>query len=234
MKNLLVYINPEKEFDNHTKDIVKVQIDNSLEIGWDIKDILLVTNFEYQYNGIEALVVDDSIYCVHRKRASKINAICNLFDMGLIDGITWFHDIDAFQLHPIAEEELGLDGVDAGFTDYGPVPNSNWNTGSFFFKPESKDIFEWIRYKVYKHKTNEEAALFKLTQRNANNINDRIKKMNNTYNLCQKWNPELCYDGADKPIRVLHVHPGVPDRYRRIKELSPPYLIDIFAKHGYS
>lgn len=52
MKNLLIYTNADKEFSEENKTLVKIHIDNSLELGWDRKDILLYTNFPYEYNGV--------------------------------------------------------------------------------------------------------------------------------------------------------------------------------------
>jgi hypothetical protein len=56
MKNLLIYISPTGSFDNPRADLasndvpvlVKVQIENSLELGWKPEDIILVTKLEYQ------------------------------------------------------------------------------------------------------------------------------------------------------------------------------------------
>ena len=53
MKNLLDYISPDKDLtktklDGEADLLAKVQIDNSLSLGWKRKDILLVTNFDYE------------------------------------------------------------------------------------------------------------------------------------------------------------------------------------------
>lgn len=228
MINLMTYIHPSKTFTEEYVQLVKIQIDNSLRT-WDKKDIMLVTNFPYSYNGVDAIVVPDDLYCEHRKRASKINTILYLIDNKIIDGLCWFHDFDAFQLESLPEDILG--DKDAAFTTYGF--NDNWNTGSFFFTPKARDIFELIRKTMNGRKINEEQALGILTSKNTGNINERYLKINVTYNLGQKWSDKLVYDMADKPIRVLHFHPMMPQIYDRVKWLMPDYLIDIFKKHGY-
>jgi hypothetical protein len=86
MKNLLIYINPAKSFINEAwKDendiLAKIQIDNSLEMGCKKEDIILVTNFEYEYRGVKSIVVSDDLYCNHSAGTpSKINVIVDLFD----------------------------------------------------------------------------------------------------------------------------------------------------------
>ncbi len=224
----MTYINPLKEFTEDYAALVKVQIDNSLRT-WDPKDILLVTNFPYTYAGVDSIVVPDELFCAHRKRASKINVICHMIDNGLVGDLCWFHDFDAFQLD-ILPEDILID-KDAAFTDYGF--NKTWNTGSFFFIPKARDIFELIRKTMNAKLINEEQAFGRLTSMNIGNINTRYVKLNNTYNLGQKWSGELSYEKADKPIKVLHFHPQMEDVYERVKPIIPNYLMEIFKKHGY-
>lgn len=251
MKNLLIYINPDKCFDKETEILAKIQIDNSLELGWKKEDILLITNFKYSYNGINIIVVNDNLFCSFYKYVSKINVIVYLFKMGLIkDDLYWFHDFDAFQNNIIEESELELEYVDVGFTDYGR--KEIWNGGSFFFKKTSGDIFNWIKDEIYKrkekrssyHNHSEEVALMYLTQNNINNINSRIKRLNITYNFGVR-KIKLCYEKAIKPLKILHFH---PDRIYWGKtaldiimngkndlgfSIMNQQLIKIFNKYGY-
>ena len=207
MKNLLIYINPLKSFDSmrEGESIVKVQIDNSRELGWEDKDILLVTNFPYEYAGIKAFEVGDEIFCEKHIQASKINTIVKLFELGMIeDDLYWFHDFDAFQLQPIVESEIGMNGVDIGLTDYGW--SKRWNTGSFFFRKNCKDIFKWIQKYVYKFDTNEERAVAKLIQEKYRDIATRYKTLDISYNFGMR-NVEYNYAMAEKPLKVVHFHP---------------------------
>lgn len=237
MKNLLVYLNPRKGFDKEHKILAKIQIDNSLSLGWKKEDILLVTNFEYEYNGIRALVIDDKFYCTAHARASKITALIHLFDRGLINDLFWLHDFDAFQLLPIEESELGLK-KDVGFTDYGWSPK--WNTGSIFLKEGSRDIFVLMRDLIYKHTTSEEMALVMMEKENPDNINDRYQRLNTTYNFGIR-NVGYNYKTATKPLKVIHFHPAKKhhlDIFLYGKNelnlvLIPDRLIKIFRKYGY-
>src|SRR5260221_10472418 len=157
MKNLMIYINPkEKKFSSEHEDLTRIQIDNSLSLGWKPEDILLVTNFPYEYNGVKSIIVGD--YTVFdQDRSTKIPAINELFRRGFIDEneVYWFHDHDAFQL---VQFEVRLD-KDAGFTTHGAYNSKLWNAGSFFFKKSAKDIFLDIWYYMELRGTNEHNAL---------------------------------------------------------------------------
>jgi len=229
MKNLMVYINPLKEFTKDYVNLVKVQIDNSLRT-WDREDILLVTNFPYSYEGINSTVVPDDLFCQHRKVGSKINVICYLLEKRMLNDLCWFHDFDAYQVVDKFPEDI-LGNKDAGFTNYGY--SDGWNTGSFFFTPKAKDIFELIRKTMYAMRVHEEHALVRLTSKNIDNINERYIKLNNTYNLGRMRCNELTYEKAEKPIKVFHFHPKMTPIFEEVKPLLPDYLIEIFKKHGY-
>lgn len=71
----MTYINPSKRFGTEEKITVKIHIDNSLDLGWKTEDILLVTNFNYEYSGVKSLVIPDDNYCSFAPTASKINTV---------------------------------------------------------------------------------------------------------------------------------------------------------------
>lgn len=213
MKNLLIYINPKKEFLGENKDRIKIQIDNSLDLGWKHKDIVLVTNFEYEYNGVKAMIVDDSYVRDFDTKAGKISVILYLLKENIVrEGeLWWFHDLDAYQIHRITEKEINLGDKVAGFTDYGW--KAYWNTGSIFFKKGSHKIFEWMQNVFDQKKINEEPALMYLTKRNYQNINSLYKVVNTTYNLAASEsghrNLHITSERATKPIKVIHFGPIV-------------------------
>jgi hypothetical protein len=230
MKNLMIYINPSKCFGNEEAISIKIQIDNSLDLGWKREDIMLVTNFPYEYNDIKAIEVSGENYAPFFPPASKISTIIDISEKGFIEKgrLYWFHDIDVFQNEVITEYELELDGIDIGLCDKGRRPR--WGTGSIFFKESATDIFRMIKQVAYKYKINEEPAFNAITSNNilwaseakpeatmgnrivpanipgAENINHRVKKMNISYNFAG-WNIRSCYEMAVKPIRVVHFHP---------------------------
>lgn len=217
MINLMIYISRTGSFNNpcpgvinDTVPLVKVQIENSLALGWKKEDIMLVTNFDYQYGFMKATVFKDIDFFDPKPQASKINAIIKLFENKKIKKgqLYWFHDFDAFQLHPITEAEIDLGEADMGLSDYGRY--KRWSTGSIFFKSSSKDIFYRIREHVYKENIDEERVLTSLTDNNED-IRKRIKKINRTYNFTT-MNLKQSYKSAIKPLRVVHFHPLAANR----------------------
>lgn len=241
MKNLLIYINPSRDFDEETKILAKIQIDNILDLGWRREDIILVTNFPYEYSGVKAIVAPDNLYASFNYTQAKINGIIFLFEQGLIGNELYFcHDFDHYQLHPITESEieLALGTADMGVTDYGRMPR--WHLSCIFFKKSAGDIFQLLKDHVYKFKVhNEEDTLFMLTENDTNGIKKRIKKLNITYNF---WggNIRSTYKMADKPIKGVHFHPEHRDRLdffmygknKINKILLDERLIKLFNKYG--
>jgi hypothetical protein len=218
MKNLIIYISPTGTFDyartglsnKEAVQLAKVQIENSFQLGWKKQDIMLITNFPWEYGPIKTKVLTDIEFFEPIPQASKINAIVKLFEKGIIKDreIYWFHDLDAFQLEKITISELKLDNFDMALTDYGRMPR--WSTGSIFFKKSAYDIFKKIKKTMYKDKTDEERALYRLTESDIR-IRKRIKKLNKTYNFTP-LNLRSCYKIAIKPLKVVHFHPlsGIP------------------------
>lgn len=197
MKNLLLYCNPCKEFQGENKGLAKIQIDNSISLGWHREDILLFTNFPYGWNGVEATVIPDLSY--QRDLTNKIPAIVYLFKNGFIGNDTyWYHDFDAYQNEPFGND---FDN-DLCLTGYGYKPQVNG--GSFFFKKAAEPIFDlW----------NSEIEKIWRTRCDEKTMTDLIragrvphKMLNITYNFGQRC-PKLCYEQADKPLKVLHFHP---------------------------
>jgi len=238
MKNILVYISPNKKLDEECSLLSKIQIDNSISLGQE-KNLLLITNFPYEYNGVKAIVVDDSNDYRNRPRSIKTMVVPHLIDEGIVEKgeIYWNHDFDAYQLENIMDDELGMEDVDAGFTDYGW--RSRWCLGSAFFKHSARDIFQWIKDYIDETTEEDETALTFLTENNTNNINERIKKLNITYQIGMR-RPESNYKKATKPLKVLHFHPskeGLLDRFMYGKNelgviFMPERLIKVFKYHG--
>jgi len=229
MKNILIYTNPEKKFDQETEFLVKVQIDNSLAFGW--KDILLFTNFEYEYRGIKATVVPN-LFCDFDKTANKILVINYLLQNDMLaDDTYWYHDFDAFQNGEIAvdlQKELGLISY---------IYKEEFNCGVFFFKPSAKDIFElWAKRIFIRPRSRvDEKVMTKMVDRKLFDT-DRVQVLNPTYNLTKRF-ADYVARRAEKPIKVVHFHPNDSDYQTGESTMSifSPYmsneLRNIFNKY---
>jgi len=243
MKNLLIHISPSKDFcDDEHKMSAKIQIDNSIELGWKREDIILVTNFPYEYNGVKSVIIGDESYCpitVSRLwTATKIYAIDHLFKKGLIErDLYWYHDFDCFQLAPFTDVGIDMASADMGLTNYGRMPRLC--SASMFFTENAGDIFKQIKEKVIESRVSEEHGIMRLINSDIQTLGKRIKKLNITYafhrfNLCH------CYHRAVKPIKAAHFH-LTPDKYdfyvlgknKLNMVLIPEGLIKIFNQHGF-
>lgn len=227
MKNLLIYVNPDKKFSPEHDDLTRIQIDNSLSLGWKAEDILLVTNFPYEYNGVKSIIVDD-YEVFDQNRSTKIPAINELFAKGILkDDLYWFHDHDAFQLEPF---DIELE-KDAGFTDHGAW-SKTWNAGSFFFKESAKDIFLQIWEYMQLRNTNEQDALTYMWQNNINDINNRTELISIAYNIgIYKIEENLKLAGVSRP-KVAHFHPHKKRHLDLFRNMLPERLLTIFNKYG--
>lgn len=224
MKNLLIFISQKGKFPKEHEELTKMQIDNSLELGWKPEDILPITNFDYEYRGIEAYVLKGDYNALDGNRSSKILAINQLFKDGLIeDDLYWFHDHDAFQLGPMRNPDLG-DAV-AGFTDHGW--SRTWNAGSFFFTIRAKDLFQKIYDSMLQRNTNEQDALTYLWQ----NRLTGYKLLNITYNM-GIYHAYSNYQLAEKPLLVAHFHPHKPKHLALFLNFIPERLVNIFNNYG--
>ena len=214
----MIYISPNKKFEskdfnNEISILPKIQIDNSLRLG--MNNIMLVTNFNYEYKGVKAIVVPDDCYCEFRATASKLKTIIYLINNKMINELCWYHDLDAFQLGKITNEEIleELNNRFIGMTDYGKSSiNSQrdlrWSTGSIFFNNRCINLLDIWWKLTNDYKVNEEISLLELLKKyRYRYFVDSIKKINITYNLATRKRDVLtCYNMARKPLKVIHFH----------------------------
>jgi len=240
MKQILTYISPNREFDDENKMAVKIQIDNSINIGWKHEDILLVTNFDYEYNGVKSLVVGDENHCEYFTPTTKLYVIDALFKKGIIEkGLYWYHDFDCFELNKIIESEVReeMGECNLGASNY--CQRIRLCSASMFFDEKAEDMFDWMKADGYNRKKEEEMVLMKMAYDAENPLSKRFKMVNTTYAF-HKFNIVKTYKTTIKPIRAAHFH-LTPDKYdfyvrgnnKLNKVLIPERLITIFEKHGF-
>jgi hypothetical protein len=203
-------------------------------LGWKKEDIMLVTNFPYEYNGVKSLVIGDENYCDYRWTATKIFAIDYLIKNNLIDGLVWYHDFDCYQLSPFTDIENDVGDADIALTNYGRMPRLA--SPSMFFKKTAKDFFEWVKKEVVDTKCNEEVAIMRAVALNKFNF----RHLDITYAL-HRHNFNHVYMRAKKPIMAAHFH-ATPDKYdifvkgqnKMNMVVIPDGLIKIFNQHGFT
>lgn len=235
MKNILIYISPTHSFNNPRQDLTsndaevlaKIQIENSLGLGWKKEDILLITNFEFRYGEFAATVLKDIEFFERKPQATKINAILKMFELKIVkkNELYWFHDLDAFQLEQFKADEIKLKNNEIAVTDFSGgkkfAGKDRLSGGVIFFKSEAEDIFLGIKKIMYSKHIDEEEALGLLVQQNEQ-IQKRVKKLNSSYNFIG-FKLKSAYAKAIKPLRVAHFHPLAD-----IKGLKIKYALNFF------
>ncbi len=238
MKHVLIYTGPSKKFAAEDEILIKVQIDNSLQLGYTRDDILLFTDFPFEYNSVKATVLPDNLYYPFDLNAGKIPVLCYLISNNLVPSASlyWCHDLDAYEQYKIDEKKLELDSFDLGLTHYTYKPE--WQFGSVFFKTSALDIFELIHSETLKKphlSRNNEKVLTKLIREDKID-SKRYKRLNPTYNFMKKY-IQTIYRLANKPIIVPHFRPSDAMEILRGKNLLKiplinERLIKIFKTHG--
>ena len=237
MKNVIIFQDwiKEKTYGHNWEEdelfrYFKAQIDNSIRLGWDVKDIVICTNLNFSYKGVTIIQLSD--ICQYNKYFNKQYGIAELLRNNLITEPFWFHDFDDWQISPFTFPEF--DGT-IGICKY--INDSQWNTGSIFVKPESKYVWELI---VDFMKQNEgHPELLQTGDENIVNfiynqypqIQNEFSKLNNTYNV-GVTQFENRYQVADKPIKIGAFKPNGKGYEKFLdKQLIPGELTEIFNKH---
>ena len=174
--------------------MTQAQIENSIDLGWPVKDICLITNFDFDYLSVYALKADLNTHC---STGSKMFGIQWLMDK-VQDDVYWVHDLDCWQGVWFDPPEF----KDAGIAEYS---QPKFNGGSVFWRPTARDIIDHvIGILVDQHAAKEEPTLNKVLK--SETYRDRVTVLNSTFNLgCSGFVKR--YVRAEKPICVSHFHP---------------------------
>lgn len=233
MKNLLIYTGPNKRFSEEDLILARIQIDNSLDLGWKKEDIVIATDFPFEYNGVRSFVIDKDIYYEFDIAANKVPVIIYLVEKGVIEEneLYWCHDFDAYENDKIEERDLGLENFDLGLVHYFYKPE--WVFSNVFFKKSASDILKLLdkttRERPHLSRNNEKTLTWLIKK---NKIDTkRFKKLNVTYNIAKRYVPTI-YKEAEKPLKVLHFRPS------DTKEKDPRMVADtalnifMYGKNG--
>ena len=175
---------------------LKAQIDNILEIGWSLEDIILLSNFEFEFMGVKAIQMKFNEFCLS---GSKMWSVKWLFDNNKVDDIIYSGDLDCWQ--NIWFDCPEFDG-DVAVSMYS---NPKINGGNIFWKPSSGDIVNEVVKQLEKNKAaKEEPLLNKILY--SDTYHKRVSFLDSTYNVgCSGFN--VRFTRSLKPIRVCHFNP---------------------------
>lgn len=236
MKSLLVY-NVVQENKRYPDDLVirylRAQIDNSFRLGWKSKDIVIATNFPFNYNSISNVELED--ICTVNLFNNKWYGMNELFKKGLMGEDFWFHDQDAWQIDhfdfPTFNNYIG------GCTYVG---TSEWNTASLFVRKESADLLEFIREFLETNKNlsvpSDENYISIL--RNHPTTSRYFETLTNEFNVgCTYF--EKRYSNCSENVKVCGFKPHLQSDFEKFNgkntlgvKLIPEELDKIFKEHS--
>ena len=215
------------------QNYVRLQIENSLNLGWDKKDIIPITNFPLEHMGVKAYEAER--YCPWSSFVNKLVVIDEMIEKGVITDNIWVHDCDCYQLLPF---EFPEECKDWGYTRHDPRRKKNQGASGFFRK-SGYDIIHRIseeiqickapreerfipifytnmteskteRRKLYvENNKGNKSSKYITKERGLNNYGifaDRFSFLNYTYNLGIVKYFRTKYKKASKPIIAVHFH----------------------------
>jgi len=240
MQNVICWIHHSKGFKfkniddmGKTLNYINFQVENSLRLGWDKKDIIVITNFPYEYLDVKTnLITEKDGICEWSAFANKMVVVNTMVKRGVINDNFWLHDCDAYQLVPFEFPSL-VEGV--GFTKHN-LGRQKPQGGSVFYNKNSFDIVAVVSRLIKEFKINQEESFFSclynkavgdkkisqylykyekdvnykkyydLAKKYFGRYEDRMIWLNPTYNLFRVAYFSRKYKVADKPIKVCHFH----------------------------
>ncbi len=178
-------------------NVVAAQIENSIEVGWAPKDIIIVSNKNFEFMGVIPYMTQLNDFCLS---GSKMFALKFLLEHDVIkDDLVWAKDLDCWQNVSFPEPVVMKD---VGICTYS---NGKYNGGSIFWKPKAKDIINVIVQYIQKHKQEKEEPALNFVLKHEK-VKHRVEKLNYTYNVgCSGFVPR--YESSLKPVRVCHFNP---------------------------
>jgi hypothetical protein len=198
MKNLIIANKSKNKRYNseNIEKLLKCQIENSLECNWDTDDIIIISNFNFEFQNIKSFKIKLNDFCL---TGSKMFGIQYLFNNIIkIDNIVWAHDLDVWQNIPFFCPDI----KDVGIACYS---NSKFNGGSIFWTKEAKDIIDHIVNIINKNKESKEEPILNKVLK-SKEFKDRVTIINNTFNVgCSGFVKR--YMRSIKPIHACHFHP---------------------------
>lgn len=237
MKQVIIYNQLNVEYHGGKRyvneelfNFFKCQIDISLHLGWTPDDIILGTNFDFEYRGVK------NHYLTNVCEWSGFNnfwfGAYELLEKGVINDDFWLHDHDSW---PINKFEFPKFVGEVAGCEY--VGTTEWNCGSIYFKKDAKEILEYIVETLIMNKetivSSDEIIISHL--RAYSPIAKYMSSINTTYNVGVTHGP-LRLAAANKPVNVLSFNPGLEIGRTRLIEAGlnkeiPSDILQIYQRY---
>jgi hypothetical protein len=227
MKNVMIYNIVDNKRRHNNSELFKLfqaQIDNALHYGWNVDDIILGTNFNFEYKGVKSYQLTD--ICSFNIFNNKWYGMLELMKLGVLNDDFWFHDQDNWQVNQF--EFPSFTGEVAACTY---IKTPEWNTGSVFVKRTAIDVLEYIVESMkmnpieYQSDENWLALL-----RGQTEIASFLSTINTEYCVGYTYFSDR-FDIANKPVKVLGYMPNT-NSYELFdsKQLIPEHLKEIHSQ----
>jgi len=194
----LLTANSRENHNRYTKDamttLLKAQIENSIQIGWEAENLCIISNFDFEFMGVKSIKAELNKHCWTGSKMFALQWFMNNVEMD--NGVIWSADTDIWQNVSFDEPDF----KDVGITTYS---SPKFNGGSVFWRESAKDIVDRIVGILEKGEEKEEPTINNLLKKE---FSDRVTVLNTTYNVgCSGFFPRIYK--AEKPIKVCHLNP---------------------------
>jgi len=220
------YHNGQKYTDESLFNFFRCHIDWSLQLGWKKEDIVIGTNFDFEYNGVKNHELKD--VCWYSGYNNFWYGALELMKSGVITEDFWLHDHDSWANRYF--EFPKFDGEIGGCEYQG---TSQWNCATIYLKKSCIDILEYIvdilrdNPDIPVSSDEEWIAFCRFNPRSE--VREYFSSLDTRYN-CGITYFDKRYANATKPINVFSFRPDY-ETYR----IAEPYVDDglktIFKKH---
>ena len=116
---------------------LRAQIDWSIQLGWKKEDIIIGTNFDFEYNGVKNYQLTD--VCTYSGYNNFWYGALELMKNGVLNEDYWLHDQDSWPVRYFNFPKF--DGEIAG-CEYQATPF--WNCSTIYLKKTSQFLLEYI------------------------------------------------------------------------------------------
>jgi hypothetical protein len=227
MKNLIAYHlgTPSRKAEIET--YLRLQVENSLQLGWRPEDVIVKTNFPFSHLGVES----SSFECEGKATFSKWYAIRDVLSSG---HPVWNHDHDGWQLHafPSASISKPFKARVFGWVKFEGRITPLVTTNSIFIRPDALPfVHHIIEYEAsvapVERFGNDEYVIAHYLSSNLRLITNFDTSLSLRY--CYNAPIDHHYiDALDLPLCYLHCKFGrvptrypsfrldIPDRFRRL------------------
>ena len=196
MKNVITYYFEKQQQD--ICDFLQYQMEIGLALGWDPRDILIVSNRKIKYKNVKSIIVK---FPKHEwsKYIYRTYSFLHLFKELKINDIIWYHDWDTIQMEPL-DYILPEDKDLAAYYGYYYQRKKQPNGGSMFIRPSFIDILEkWqTEHLKTKHDTTEPSLQVVIKDQL-----HRIEHLPAEYNIGEYSFGHRMKE-AKKPIKAFH------------------------------